>query len=46
MDEPTASLSGQEVERLFEIVRGLKEDEVSMIFISHHLEEVAEIGGR
>ena len=46
MDEPTASLSGQEVERLFEIVRGLKEDEVSMIFISHHLEEVAEIGDR
>ncbi|MCA1740547.1 MAG: sugar ABC transporter ATP-binding protein, partial [Actinobacteria bacterium] len=46
MDEPTASLSGQEVERLFEIVRGLKEEEVSMIFISHHLEEVAEIGDR
>jgi ribose transport system ATP-binding protein len=46
MDEPTASLSGQEVERLFEIIRGLKEEEVSMIFISHHLEEVAEIGDR
>jgi ribose transport system ATP-binding protein len=44
MDEPTASLSGQEVERLFEIIRDLKEEEVSMIFISHHLEEVAEIG--
>ena len=44
MDEPTASLSGQEVERLFEIVRGLKEEEVGVIFISHHLEEVAEIG--
>jgi ribose transport system ATP-binding protein len=46
MDEPTASLSGQEVERLFEIVRGLKEEEVGVIFISHHLEEVAEIGDR
>jgi ribose transport system ATP-binding protein len=46
MDEPTASLSGQEVERLFEIVRGLKEDGVGVIFISHHLEEVAEIGDR
>ena len=46
MDEPTASLSGQEVERLFEIVRGLKEEEVAMIFISHHLEEVSEIGER
>ena len=46
MDEPTASLSGQEVERLFEIVRGLKKEEVAMIFISHHLEEVSEIGDR
>jgi ribose transport system ATP-binding protein len=46
MDEPTASLSGQEVERLFKIVRGLKEEEVAMIFISHHLEEVSEIGDR
>jgi len=46
MDEPTASLSGQEVERLFEIVRGLKEEEVAMIFISHHLEEVSELGDR
>src|SRR5918996_1209725 len=45
-DEPTASLSGQEVERLFEIVRGLKEDGAGIIFISHHLEEVAEIGDR
>ncbi len=46
MDEPTASLSGQEVERLFEIVRGLKGEEVGVIFISHHLEEVTEIGDR
>jgi ribose transport system ATP-binding protein len=44
MDEPTASLSGQEVERLFEIVRDLKEEEVGVIFISHHLEEVTEVG--
>jgi ABC-type multidrug transport system ATPase subunit len=34
MDEPTASLSGREVERLFDIIRGLKEEEVSIIFIS------------
>jgi ribose transport system ATP-binding protein len=46
MDEPTASLSGQEVERLFEIVRGLKQDGVGVIFISHHLEEVTGIGDR
>ncbi len=37
MDEPTASLSGQEVGRLFEIIHGLQEDEVGVIFISHHL---------
>ncbi len=46
MDEPTASLSGQEVGRLFEIIHGLQEDEVGVIFISHHLEEVTEIGDR
>lgn len=46
MDEPTASLSGQEVQRLFEIVRGLEQEEVGVIFISHHLEEVTEIGDR
>lgn len=46
MDEPTAALSGQEAGRLFEIVRDLKEEGVGVIFISHHLEEVAEIGDR
>ncbi len=46
MDEPTASLSGQEVERLLEIIRGLQKDEVGIVFISHHLEEVTEIGDR
>jgi ribose transport system ATP-binding protein len=46
MDEPTASLSGREAERLFEIVRGLKGEGVGVIFISHHLEEVTEIGDR
>jgi ribose transport system ATP-binding protein len=46
MDEPTASLSGQEVGRLFEIIHGLQEDEVGVIFISHHLDEVTEIGDR
>lgn len=46
MDEPTAVLSGREVERLFEIVRGLKEEGVGVVFISHHLEEIAELGDR
>jgi ribose transport system ATP-binding protein len=46
MDEPTASLSGQETERLFELVRELAGRGVGVIFISHHLEEVPEIGSR
>ena len=43
MDEPTAALSPPEVERLFDIVRGLKERGVSIVFISHRLEEVEAI---
>jgi ribose transport system ATP-binding protein len=46
MDEPTAVLSRTETEGLFEIVRGLKEEGVAVVFISHHLEEVAELGDR
>jgi ribose transport system ATP-binding protein len=46
MDEPTAVLTGQEVERLFELIRTFKSEGVGVIFISHHLEEVAEIGDR
>ena len=41
MDEPTASLSPNEVERLFATVRGLRERGVSVLFISHRLEEVS-----
>jgi len=41
MDEPTASLSPNEVERLFETVRGLRDRGVSVLFISHRLEEVS-----
>jgi len=40
MDEPTASLSAREVERLFGIVRGLRERGVAVLFVSHRLEEV------
>ncbi|MBS3788371.1 sugar ABC transporter ATP-binding protein [Candidatus Bipolaricaulota bacterium] len=46
MDEPTASLTQEEVHRLFEIIRGLKENGVTTLFISHRLEEVLEIGDR
>ena len=40
MDEPTAALSGPEVERLFAVVRTLREQGAAVLFISHRLEEV------
>ena len=40
MDEPTSSLSETEVERLFEIVRSLRQKGISIIYISHRLEEI------
>lgn len=40
MDEPTASLSRQEVENLFGIIENLKADGISVLFISHKLDEV------
>ena len=43
MDEPTAALSPNEVEKLFATVRGLRERGVAVVYISHRLEEVAAI---
>ena len=43
MDEPTAALSPPEVERLFKIMRGLRDRGVAIVFISHRLEEVTAI---
>jgi ABC-type sugar transport system ATPase subunit len=40
MDEPTSSLSETEAERLFEIVRRLREKGFAIIYISHRLEEI------
>ena len=40
LDEPTASLSAHEVERLFTIVRRLRERGVAILFVSHRLDEV------
>jgi rhamnose transport system ATP-binding protein len=40
MDEPTAALSGPEVERLFTVVRALREEGAAILFISHRLDEV------
>lgn len=44
MDEPTSCLSQGEVEQLFDIVRDLKADGVTIIFVSHKMEEIFEIG--
>ncbi len=44
LDEPTAALTTAEIHQLFEVVRGLKAKGVGMVFISHHLDEIAEIG--
>ncbi|KUN82370.1 sugar ABC transporter ATP-binding protein [Streptomyces griseoruber] len=46
MDEPTAVLTTEEVEKLFRIVRRLRDDGVGIVFITHHLEEIAALGDR
>ena len=44
MDEPTSSLSAAEVKVLFKIMRELLADGISIVYISHRLEEIMEIG--
>jgi ribose transport system ATP-binding protein len=46
MDEPTASISDREIERLFEIIRRLRQEGIAIIYISHRMREVFEIGDR
>jgi simple sugar transport system ATP-binding protein len=46
LDEPTAVLTAQETQELFEVLNALKEDGVSIVFISHKLNEVLEISDR
>jgi ribose transport system ATP-binding protein len=46
MDEPTASLTTSEIENLFKVIRKLKGAGVGIIYISHRLEEIFEIGDR
>ncbi|MHB1394715.1 MAG: sugar ABC transporter ATP-binding protein [Clostridia bacterium] len=45
-DEPTTSLGEEERKRLLNIIKGLKESGLSIIYISHNLEEVMEISDR
>lgn len=44
MDEPTSSLSEQEVQVLFKIMRELTAEGISIVYISHRLEEIMQIG--
>lgn len=46
MDEPTSALTERETDVLFRVMRSLREQGVSLIFISHRLEEVFEIADR
>jgi ribose transport system ATP-binding protein len=46
MDEPTSSLSSKEVDALFNLMHRLKAKGVSVVFISHRLEEVLEVVDR
>ncbi|MEE6274327.1 sugar ABC transporter ATP-binding protein [Georgenia wangjunii] len=40
MDEPTAALSGVEVDRLFAVTRALRDDGAAILFISHRFDEI------
>lgn len=46
MDEPTTALTNKEIENLFTIMRSLKKDGVSIIYISHKMPELFEIADR
>lgn len=46
MDEPTSSLTERETQLLFEIIKNLKAAGISVIFISHRLQEIFEIADR
>jgi ribose transport system ATP-binding protein len=46
MDEPTASLSEGEIARLFGLIRTLKREGVAIVYISHRLHEIFQIGDR
>jgi ribose transport system ATP-binding protein len=40
LDEPTANLPATEIERLFEVIRSVRDRGVAVLFVSHHLDEV------
>jgi ribose transport system ATP-binding protein len=46
MDEPTSALTEKEIERLFAVIRALRARGVAIIYISHRMEELFQIGDR
>ncbi|HVR71945.1 MAG TPA: sugar ABC transporter ATP-binding protein [Vicinamibacteria bacterium] len=46
MDEPTSSLQGDDVQRLFALIRRLRERGLTVVYISHFLEEVRQVADR
>lgn len=46
LDEPSAVLTNKEIDKLFEIIEGLKTRGVAVVYISHRLEEIRKIGDR
>ncbi|RUT35570.1 sugar ABC transporter ATP-binding protein [Paenibacillus zeisoli] len=46
MDEPTAALTEREIQKLFEVIAALKQDGVSIVYISHRMEEIFAICDR
>ena len=46
MDEPTSSLTGPEVQLLFELIKRVRSNGVAVIYISHHLDEIFSVADR
>lgn len=45
-DEPSATLTNKEISQLFKIMKELREDGISMIYISHRMDEIKRVSGR
>lgn len=46
MDEPTAALTDEEIERLFEIINNLRKENIAIIYISHRMKEIFRLTDR